>query len=363
MTRTPRHLGRLLAVAAAAALLTATTAAPARAAAPGYVALGDSYSSGSAAGNYLADGTNCERSVNSYPSLIAAARGYQLNLRACAGATTTDVAATQLAALSGTTGYVTVSVGGNDIGFGDVLTQCALPGWMSNCDRAIDTALTRVNTVLPGPLSALYRDIRAKAPNARVVVVGYPRLFNGTDCHPLTFFSSHEMTRLNAGADALNAQLRALATAAGFGFADPVPTFAGHAVCSASPYLTNLTLPVGQSFHPNQAGHRYGYTPAVSTPLTGSQLAVSAGTLATAANRAAELTAMQLKYTAVDRLITPKGFVAPDLSTPQARAAATRAGVDLTSRASILAADARYSAAQAATWQRSRQTAGQSADR
>jgi hypothetical protein len=63
--------------------------APATAAASSYVALGDSYSSGTGTRTYLNDGTSCQRSVYAYPSLIASSKGYALNFRACSGATTT----------------------------------------------------------------------------------------------------------------------------------------------------------------------------------------------------------------------------------------------------------------------------------
>ena len=65
-----------------------------------YVALGDSYSSGTGTRSYLADGTSCQRSTYAYPSLIAAARGYALNFRACSGAKVADVTNTQLGALT-----------------------------------------------------------------------------------------------------------------------------------------------------------------------------------------------------------------------------------------------------------------------
>ena len=110
-------------------------APPAHAAAPSYVALGDSYSSGVGTRSYLDDGTSCQRSTYAYPSLVAAAQGYALNFRACSGAKIADVTTSQLGALSSATRYVTISVGGNDAGFAGVLTECALPGWMSNCDR------------------------------------------------------------------------------------------------------------------------------------------------------------------------------------------------------------------------------------
>ena len=96
-------------VTAAFAAVTALviSAAPAGAAAPSYVALGDSYSSGTGTRSYLADGTSCLRSVYAYPSLIASAKGYALNFRACSGAKIADVTSTQLSALSSSTAYVT----------------------------------------------------------------------------------------------------------------------------------------------------------------------------------------------------------------------------------------------------------------
>src|SRR5688572_24952713 len=94
-------------VAALAAALTVLVAPlPAQAAAPSYVALGDSYASGTGTRSYLADGTRCQRSTYAYPSLIAAASGYALNFRACSGARIADVTNTQLSALSAATSYV-----------------------------------------------------------------------------------------------------------------------------------------------------------------------------------------------------------------------------------------------------------------
>src|SRR5689334_20638253 len=126
-----RHHRAVVALAGFLVLVVATLVAPpAEAAGPSYVALGDSYSSGVGTRSYLADGTSCQRSVYAFPSLIAAARGYALNFRACSGAKVSDVTANQLSALSASTAYVTISVGGNDAGFTSVLTTCAQPGWL-----------------------------------------------------------------------------------------------------------------------------------------------------------------------------------------------------------------------------------------
>ena len=148
-----------------------------------YVALGDSYASGVGTREYDQGSGGCQRSPHAYPVLGAARTGDSLTFVACSGATTADVTANQLSALSGSTGVVTISVGGNDAGFSAVLTECAKPGWASDCDGAIDGAQGVITGQLPGRLDALYADIRTRAPVAGVAVVGYPHLFNGEDCN------------------------------------------------------------------------------------------------------------------------------------------------------------------------------------
>jgi len=317
----------LLVLAGLAAL--AVPSSPAVAAAPSYVALGDSYSSGVGTRSYLDDGTTCQRSAYAYPSLIAAARGYALSFRACSGATIPDVTTIQLSALSSKTAYVTISVGGNDAGFADVLSECAQPWWMSDCNGAIDTARAYIRTRLPAALSTLYAAIRARASAAEVVVVGYPRVFDGEDCQAATWFSPTEESRLNATADLLDSTISAAATATGFAFANPVGRFTGHAVCDDVEWLNGLSYPVSESYHPNRAGQARGYTPLVSPLLTGSTALVSSRTLRAAAASADRLAAAQAPYAAQDASIVPERFEAPDLTTPEARAAARRAGIDV----------------------------------
>jgi lysophospholipase L1-like esterase len=311
----PRRVTRIGGLLAAAlALVMPLLAAPAQAAAPSYVALGDSYSSGVGTRSYISDGTSCQRSVYAYPSLIAAARGYALNFRACSGARIADVANTQLSALSSTTAYVTISVGGNDAGFSSVLTECAKPGWMSNCNGAIDQAQAYINNTLPGALSTLYASIRAKAPNAKVVVVGYPRIFNGEDCNAGTWFSPSEESRLNDTADLLDSRTAAQASAKGFAFANPVSRFVGHAVCDSVEWINGLSYPVSESYHPNRAGHSSGYTPLVSPLLTGSTVTATAAVTAAAVRSADTLARQQRQYAAMDRSIKPETFRAPEVA-------------------------------------------------
>jgi lysophospholipase L1-like esterase len=262
---------RLLAVIAAplallAALLAPT--APAHAVGESYVALGDSYASGTGTRSYISDGSSCQRSTYAYPSLIAAQKGYALNFKACSGAKVADVTNNQLSALASTTRFVTISVGGNDAGFSSVITECAQPGWMSNCSGAIDGAQSFINNTLPGRLSTLYSSIRSRATVAKVVVVGYPRVFNGEDCNAGTWFSPSEETRLNQTADLLNSKLSAAASARGFTFANPTSRFVGHAVCDDVEWLNGLSNPISESYHPNRSGHSSGYTPLISPLLS-----------------------------------------------------------------------------------------------
>jgi lysophospholipase L1-like esterase len=327
MVRTSRRLAVL--GSALVGLLSPLLLQPAQAAAPAYVALGDSYASGTGTRSYINDGTSCQRSTQAYPSLIAAARGYALNLRACSGARIADVTTTQLSALTAGTSYVSISVGGNDAGFADVLTQCALPGWASNCNGRIDTAQAFVNTTLPGQLATLYSSIRARAPYAKVVVVGYPRIFMGEDCNAFTWFSPAEEARLNQMADLINTRTAAAASAAGFAFANPTAAFTGHAVCDNPEWINGLSNPISESYHPKATGHAGGYTPTVSPLLTGAAVAVTAQVVADSAASGADQAALQSQYAAADRTIEPEAVVAPDLTTPEARKAARKAGIDI----------------------------------
>ena len=330
---------RVAAPAATLALLAAALPLAAQAASPSYVALGDSYSSGTGTRTYINDGTSCQRSVYAYPSLISAARGYALNFRACSGAKVADVQNTQLTPLSATTAYVSLSVGGNDAGFASVLTTCAQPSWASNCYGAIDKAQSFIRTTLPGRLSTLYAAIRSKAPNAKVVIVGYPRIFNGEDCNAFTWFSPTEESRLNATADLLNSTTSSAAAAKGFTFANPTSRFIGHAVCDDVEWINGLSNPVSESYHPKVSGHRDGYTPTVSPLLTGSAVVVADAVLRTAAGSADRLATQQRAYAAQDASIAPETFRAPDLHSKRVLRAAARAGVDVDDPASVARAD------------------------
>ncbi|MFB9731422.1 SGNH/GDSL hydrolase family protein [Ornithinimicrobium kibberense] len=247
-----------------ASALTATLAAsPTQAAGEHYVALGDSFSAGTGT---RAAVDECYRSPYGYPALLASSQQLALDYQACSGATTADVHANQLGTLTDATAYVTMTIGGNDVGFADVITECALPGWMSNCYGEIDRSRAILDGELPGRLDALYGDIRSRASQATVVVAGYPYLFNGEDCNLATFFSSGEMRELNAGTAELDTLIEAKATGVGFTYVDVREPFLGHAVCDDPEWINGLSNPVVESYHPNRLGNE-GYAVALAPAL------------------------------------------------------------------------------------------------
>lgn len=259
-----RRLRKLVLCALAAALCEAAPAV----AAEQYVALGDSYSSGTGTRSYYDSG--CQRSNYSYAKIIGAERPNTIvNLVACSGAKTGDVLTKQVSALSSSTRWASITIGGNDAGFSSVITSCALPSWASNCNAKVDAAQAYIRNTLPGKLTSVYSTIRSRAPNATVVVLSYPRLFMGEDCNAGTFFSPSEMRRLNQTADLLRDRIRAGAQTQGsrFVFRDAIGRFSGHAVCSSTEWLNGLSIPTGESYHPNRSGQRSGYAPLVRSVI------------------------------------------------------------------------------------------------
>jgi LPXTG-motif cell wall-anchored protein len=176
-----------------------------------YVALGDSY----AAGYGLTPSTGlpvpgCDQSTMNYPHQVAAELGLDLTDVTCSGAETANIstiaqttysglAPIQDTALSASTDVVTVTIGGNDLGFVDILTSCAAlsatgpvvgdpssPFAQSDCKSLYapgggpDYLAAAIASVVAPALNAVIADIAANAPNAKVFVVGYPALTPAT---------------------------------------------------------------------------------------------------------------------------------------------------------------------------------------
>jgi lysophospholipase L1-like esterase len=253
-----------LLLAMGAALAGAGQAAASARADFGYVALGDSYSSGVGAGNYDSSSGDCKRTSRAYPALWAAAHSPQtFSFTACSGARTNDVIASQLAPLNSGTDLVSITIGGNDAGFADVMTTCVLQS-EATCINRVNQAKAYVDTTLPGRLDQTYDAIRGRAPGAKVVVLGYPRFYklNGTCVAGLT---EGERAAINGAADHLNTAISKRATSHGFTFASVVGTFTGHEICSGSPWLHSVNWAnIGESYHPTAAGQSGGYLPVLT---------------------------------------------------------------------------------------------------
>jgi lysophospholipase L1-like esterase len=227
-----------------------------------YVALGDSYSSGVGTGVYDAASGACARSPLSYPPLWAAEhRLASFGFAACSGAKTADVLANQLSALQPSTRLVTITIGGNDAGFGPVLHTCTVAESDRTCFAAVGAAEAFEQSVLRDRLARTYAEIRRAAPRAQVIVLGYPRLFDlASSCADPRVPNLARRHKLNEGADVLNDVIHSVSQQFDFSFSDVRGRFDGHGVCSADPWINGPSVStfVGP-YHPNQTGYRDGY--------------------------------------------------------------------------------------------------------
>jgi lysophospholipase L1-like esterase len=254
----------LTAVAATTATI-AFTATSAQASGVNYAALGDSYSSGLGAGNYGSSGS-CDRSSNAYGQLWANQNGVaSFDFAACSGATTADVVNTQAPTLSASTNLVSITIGGNDVGFASVLETCVLES-TSSCVSAVNTAESEANTSLPGELDNALNAIASHAPNARVVVLDYPELYDLSKSTFCIGLSTTDRTVLNQAADLLDSQIKAAAARHGDVFADVRSTFSGHELCDDAGWLHSVDwFNLGDSYHPTATGQADGYFPVFSS--------------------------------------------------------------------------------------------------
>ncbi|KRF29429.1 SGNH/GDSL hydrolase family protein [Nocardioides sp. Soil805] len=231
-----------------------------------YDALGDSYASGYGVPPYSA---TCGRSQSAYAVLVDGRKKITLDdFVACAGATTTSlVSGGQLSALDDDTDLVTLSIGGNDIGWSSAVGAC-LGGTDLQCSGALGLVRGRIVTQLPGLLDAVHTQVAAAAPDASVVVTGYPRLFSPENGAYLGA-SLAEQQALNDGADLLNGVVEAAAVRHGFDFVDVTERFDGHGVNAPEPWVLGPFDP--GAFHPTLDGY-LAYAAAVTAAVNPARL-------------------------------------------------------------------------------------------
>jgi lysophospholipase L1-like esterase len=241
-----------------AAAMTAT-GTPARAASSSisYVALGDSYSSGVGAGD---ESGSCDQSPNAYGPLWASANSASFTFAACSGATTSTVISGQLSSLSASTTLVSITVGGNDVGFSSIMETCILES-TSSCESAVSQAEQYAETTLPGNLNTLFADIKADAPNAKVVVLDYPDFYD-LSVPVCVGLSSADHQALDNGVNILDGVIQTAADNAGFHFADVRSQFSGHELCDDAGWLNSVEIfDIHTSYHPTATGQADGYLP------------------------------------------------------------------------------------------------------
>lgn len=255
-----------------AAVVTAVgvSGAPATARSPGqasYVALGDSFTAGHGIPNQLPDPPGCAQSDHNYPHLLAP----HLNVAvfrdaSCSGATTHNMTGPQganppqLDRLDADTKIVTLGIGGNDIGFVDIVITCLT---MRPCQPhfvvdGVDVISERIQAA-GGLVAGVLDGIRQRSPNATVYVLGYEAILphQGPGCSDIPFDPA-DVPYLRAKAEELNATIKEVTAAAGQGFVyvDTYSPSAGRDACQ--PPGTRWVEPLAASgaapMHPNALG-------------------------------------------------------------------------------------------------------------
>ncbi len=264
--------------AASSAVATATGTATGTAG-PVLVALGDSY----AAGGLVpltpgAEPPGCLRSAKAYPVLVARALHAKLTDVACANAgvammtsaqrTYLGTNPAQFAALTPAAQLVLLTLGGDDTGFLNVLQECMKVSVKAPSGNPCQAHYTAGGTdqlaatvAAEGPkIAQVLTAIRARAPRARVVVVGYPDLFpQSGGCWPAVPLAAGDVAYLRGIEVKVNAMLAADARAAGDTFVDTYTPTTGHDFCQPESTRDvegllpgSLALP----FHPNIRGQQ-----------------------------------------------------------------------------------------------------------
>lgn len=228
------------------------------------VALGDAVSSGLGAGDLIANSGSCARSTHAYPALWAAkVKPDRFVFIACNGATTSTVISQQLPAVDQYTTMITVTVGAEDFDFSEKLKLC-IQAADTQCADSLAALAKEAAATLPDRVAALLDAIKQSAPQAHVIVFGYPWLYqpNG-DCPGE--LSEIKRIAINKATDAID---EALATAANAGgdkvtWMDTRIPFTSHDLCTKTAWAHASSAL--EAFKPNAAGHAEGFADLMNT--------------------------------------------------------------------------------------------------
>ncbi len=240
-----------------------------------YVAMGDSYAAGQGTSSYdsYSQGTACHRStINAWAGQLDRSGAPQIpqafDFVACGGAIIPDIvggnatndghnqgAGPQIDSLDSSATLVTLSVGGNDSGFADVLKTCLL----NAACRSQDAQVSKAIEGLRNPLRKAYAAVKQRAPRARIMVMGYPHAFstnqenNLVNCYIL---AGDDLRWLNEKAKQLDGVIRDATSGSGVAeYIDVYNAFEGHGACDSDAWIHAVELgDVDSSFHPNDSG-------------------------------------------------------------------------------------------------------------
>jgi lysophospholipase L1-like esterase len=250
-----------------------TSAAVARA--DSYVSLGDSYTAGPLIPNQIGPPFGCLRSDRNYPHLSAGAIGFPLRDPSCSGAKTDHMTQPQnvdpdgpkppqFNSLDGTTNVVSITIGGNDVGFSEIAQNCTTfnPFGRPCQDRynsgGVDQIHERIVATAP-KVAAVLHGIRARSPAARIFVLNYPAIFpeTGFGCWPQMPIAFRDVPYLRAKQRELNQMLATQAAANGATLVNWYAASIGHDACKSSSVRWVEPLVPGNlaaSIHPNLRG-------------------------------------------------------------------------------------------------------------
>ncbi|HEV2766853.1 MAG TPA: SGNH/GDSL hydrolase family protein [Acidimicrobiales bacterium] len=241
-----------------------------------YVAMGDSYTAGPGIPHPVPYPLGCWRSDRNYPHLVGQSRGSLLRDVSCSGATTTDLVAPQpvlggpnppqLDALDAEVGVVSLQIGGNDIGFAEIIQRCtAVVPLGTPCQRfytrgGIDEISRRITETGP-KVGAVLAQAQRRSPEARLFVLGYPSILpdTGLGCWPVMPIAPGDVPYLREKHKELNAMLATQAEAAGATYVDLYGPSVGHDACQLprTRWVEPLVpLSPAAAYHPNALGMR-----------------------------------------------------------------------------------------------------------
>ncbi len=237
-----------------------------------YAALGDSYSSG--AGITPVEYLPCARSMRNYPKLLARTLGVKVDDVTCGGAKTTDldqqqspdggVNPPQLSAVGKQTTVATLGIGINDQGLAYVLSYACLPqvGTKATCDAFMQAPYSEVHKTMVAAadrVGVALGKIKAQAPDATVVLVGYPRSLPDSGYCPAKLPLPNDVAdRGRQAAIDLDAEFARVAAEQKVTYLSTYQASEGHDVCSADPWVNGIADggSDGAALHPTLAYHR-----------------------------------------------------------------------------------------------------------